>query len=220
MRISPRVLGFIGLGLVGAGATSAQAINIGVLDNFQDGTLMNWLGGTTITNVGGGQGGALDRYLSVDANGNTGGSGSKVGCHNSDGRWAGNYIAAGVTGIQVDMINLNTTTLQMRLVVFGLGSRWTSSTAVTLSPGSGWQHVMFPINPSSLTRVLGSATFTDTLSDANQIMFRHDGGTPSSGGEAINGTVGMDNLLAVPAPGAAGILAAGWAWAGRRRRAR
>lgn len=200
-------------------APGARAINIGVLDNYQDGTVQQWYGGTTITNVAGGPLGPADLFLSVRSNGNSNGNGSKVSCHSSEVRWSGDYTGAGVSGIQADMRNLGATTLNMRMVLFGNGSRWTSTTGFSLAPNSGWQHLMFPISPESLTRVLGTTAYADALGNVNQIMFRHDGGNPSSGGEAINGNVGMDNITAVPAPGLAPLLGVGGlAWLRRPSR--
>lgn len=178
---------------------------------------MGWLGGTTITNLGNGQGGAADRFISVDSV-NAGGPGSKVSCYNVDGRWAGNYITAGVTSIQVDMINLNTTTLQMRMVLHSGINRWTSTNFMLLAPGTGWQHFTFDISPASLTQVSGLANYAATLSNIDRLMFRHDTGQPSAGGESIDGTVGIDNVHAIPGPGGAGALLLAGGWAARRRR--
>jgi uncharacterized protein (TIGR03382 family) len=66
--------------------------------------------------------------------------------------------------------------------------------------------------------VLGSATYQDCISAVTQIMFRHDGSTPSSGGEVINGTLGIDNVTAIPTPAAACVLGLGGVWVVRRRR--
>jgi hypothetical protein len=198
--------------------SSARAVILFTPDTFTDGTVQEWYGGDTVMNVDNGQGGTADRYITVATN-SGGSAGSHLATHNAELRWSGDYISAGVTAVQVDMRNLGSTTLQMRLVLFGLGNRWTSNTAVTLTPGSEWQHLTFPVSQSSLAHVLGAATYTDSLSNVTQIMFRHDGGTPSSGGETINGTLGIDNPMAVPSPGLVGLLAPLGALSLRRRRA-
>ncbi len=208
------------LALAAAFGTVGQArgVVIGTTDDFQSGTVNDWYGGTITANVANGLGGAADRYLTVQTNGNTAGSGSHLAIHNSETRWNGDYTADGVTGISVDMRNLGSTTLNMRLVVFGLGTRFTSTTGVSLAAGSGWQRITFPISQASLTRVLGSGTYTETIGSVNQIMFRHDDGSPSSGGSFINGVVGIDNITAIPAPGAAALLLGGAVIGTRRRR--
>lgn len=198
-------------------ASESRAVLIGTTDDFQSGTVNDWYGGTITANVGSGLAGAADRYLTVQTNGNTSGSGSHLAVHNSEPRWNGDYTADGVTAISVDLRNLGTTTLNMRLVLFGLGTRFTSTTGVSLAPGSGWQHITFPISQATLTRVLGSGTYAETIGSVNQIMFRHDDGSPSSGGSFINGLVGIDNITAIPAPGAARALVCAVVIGARRR---
>ncbi len=212
MRISPCALVIASLSF----APSALAINIGVRDDFQTGTVSEWYGGTTITPVTNGQIGATDQFITVQTAAASG-AGSHLATHNSEPRWTGDYLGAGVTAITVDMRNQGTTTLQMRVVLFGLGNRWTSTTPVTLAPNSGWQHLTFPITQSSLSRVLGSGTYQDSLGSVSQIMFRHATGL-SSGGTTVSATVGIDNVAAIPAPGAAGVLGVGAVLAGMRRR--
>jgi MYXO-CTERM domain-containing protein len=196
----------------------ARAIVTGTQDTFQDSTVMDWSGGTTISNSPGGPAGDSDLFLLVASNGGAAGPGSKLAAHNADSRWAGDYIAAGVTAIEADMINVGDTSLQMRLVLFSAGERWTSSNFITLAPGGDWQHVSFPISASDLTRVLGSGSFAADLAAVDQIMFRHDGSTPSAGGESISGSIGIDNITAVPSPAGIALLGLAGIAAARRRR--
>lgn len=178
---------------------------------------MSWLGGASTQNLAGGQGGATDRFLEVMS---TAGSsaGSKVATHNAEERWAGNYITAGVSGVRVSMQNRGTSTLRVRMVLFGLGNRWTSTNFVTLNPGAGWQTVTFGTGQADLTRVLGFETYANCIGNVNQIMFRHDASTPSSGGESLVGTLGLDNITAVPGPGTGVLMGIGCVWGLRRRR--
>lgn len=200
-------------------AAHAAAISLGTTDDFTDASTMGWVGGTTITNNAGGPGGAADRYLRVDTV-NTAGSGSKVATHNGEPRWLGNYLGAGVNALRCEMRNEGSTALEMRVVLFGLGTRYTSVTSVNLPVGGAWQTVTFPIGQSSLTQVLGNVAYNDMIINVTGIMFRHDPGTPSSGGASADGTVGLDNIRAIPAPGAgcAGLVLLGALGSRRRRR--
>jgi hypothetical protein len=200
-------------------APMARAVVLFVPDTFTDGTVQEWYGGDTVTNVGNGQLGAADRFITVATN-STSSSGSHLATHNAELRWSGDFLAASVTAIQVDMRNLGSTPLQMRLVVFGLGNRWTSVTAASLPVGGAWQHLTFPVNSTALTRVLGTGTYSDSLMNVSQVMFRHDTDPPSSGGTTVSGMVGIDNPMAVPAPGFVGVLAPFMAWSMRRPRRR
>jgi len=211
--------GVIGSLVLFAAASPARGVVVGNRDDFQNGTVMEWFGGDTTTNLTGGAAGASDRFLNIQTVGGAS-SGSHLATHNAELRWAGDYIGAGVTGVSVDLINRGNASLTMRLVLFGQGNRWTSidANAVTLAVGGGWQHVTFPISQTALTRVLGTGNYTDSITQVTQIMFRHDPGTPSSGGTTVNGMLGIDNVTALPAPGAAGVLVLGGLAASRRRR--
>jgi MYXO-CTERM domain-containing protein len=199
-------------------STQARAVVLGTTDTFQDTTTMGWVGGTNVSNSPGGLGGDEDLFLLVGSNGAATGAGSKLAAHAGGTRWIGNYIGAGVTGIAADMINIGDTPLQMRLVLFSSGDRWTSTSFVTLAPGGNWQRVVFSISAADLTEVLGGGTYAVDLAAVDQIMFRHDGAEPSQGGESITGLIGIDNISAVPAPGALVLLGLGGIAAGRRRR--
>lgn len=199
------------------GPASGQ-ITLATNDTFQDGTIMGWAGGAR-SNVAGGPGGPSDLYLQVD----NGGSGNKVAAHNSDGRWVGNYQSAGVTAIRADLRNVGPQTMEIRLVLFGFtptgAGRWTSTQSVVLPAGSVWQTYTFGVGQSSLTSVFGSVPYDALITNVTQIMFRHDPGTPSAGGVAGDGLIGIDNVRAVPGPGtAAGTLFAAGVLTLRRRR--
>lgn len=199
-------------------APHAHAIDLNTLDTFQDQSVQNWLGGTSITNKPGGRGGAADRYVQVDSNGNASGAGSRLAFHNSDARWIGDFAAAGVTGVQFDAANFGPLGVELRVVLFSSGSRWTSVQSVALPAGSAWQTITIPINQAALTRVLGTNPWPDSITNVSQFMIRHDPGSASSGGAAIDATIGFDNIRVVPTPGAASMLVGVGLLVGRRRR--
>jgi len=213
VRIAPLLAAVLGL----APAALAQ-VSLASLDTFEDGSLSGWLGATR-SNALGGPAGAADRYLRVD----NGGTGQKVATFNADARWSGDFQSARVTAIQADLTNFGPASMEIRLALFGGnaitgGGRWTSSTAVVLAPNSGWRTVTFNLDQPSLTSVLGSVPYPTLMATVTQIMFRHDPGTPSSGGAAGDGLIGIDNVRAIPTPGAGGVLLLGAGWLGRRRR--
>lgn len=204
--------------LAGIAQAGLAQVSIGTTDTFEDGFLSGWLGATR-TNALGGPAGPADRYLRVD----NGGTGQKVATFNADARWSGNYKTALVTAIQADLTNFGPSTMEIRLVLFGGnaitgGGRWTSTASVVLPPNSGWRRVSFGVDEPSLTNVLGSVPHSTLMGTVTQIMFRHDPGTPSSGGAAGDGLIGIDNIRAIPSPGAAMVMLLGAGWAGRRRR--
>lgn len=175
---------------------SASAIDFGQVDDFQDGTIMNWSGGfQNLSNQDGGPLGMGDRYLEVFSTGGAG-PGSKLACKN-ELQWVGNYEAAGVTVVELDIRNLGQTNLEMRAVLFGpFGTRWTSINAVPLAANGPWRRIAFSLKQDALTRVIGGETYQETITACSRIMLRHDPGTPSSGGESVVATVGFDNITA------------------------
>src|SRR3954469_23428346 len=87
-------------------ARPADAVVNGQVDTFQDGSLENWQVGSQATlpllNIpNGGPTGAGDRYMQMRADG--GGASGRLVAFSVD-QWVGNYIAAGVTSIQIDLL--------------------------------------------------------------------------------------------------------------------
>lgn len=175
----------------------AQAISLGQIDDFEDGTVMNWAGGASPTNVLGGPGGANDHYLQITANP----SGAQRLATFNVMQWSGDYASAGVKVIEADMKNDGPDPLLMRIVMFARsdGSRFVSTVGKPMPPDGVWRHVVFPIGPSYLTRVIGGATFSEMYSDCERLMFRHNTDPPVPGGTTVVATLGIDNITALDA---------------------
>lgn len=169
-------------------------VTLNQVDTFQDGTTMDWSGGSSPTNIAsGGPQGASDRYLQISA------TGGKLATYNIT-RWNGNYVSAGVTRIEADLKNLGTTDLVIRLVLFGPDtvSRWSSNSVVMLPANGAWAHVGFDLKESDFIRTLGTQTWSQTMVTMDRIMFRHEP-VVSSGGSVTTGILGIDNVSA-PTP--------------------
>lgn len=212
--------------VVSFGLSPAQAeIMLGLTADFQDLTTQGWGGGLAFAGqpeavVDADSREAGDAYLRVTSTG-TGGPGSRLIALNTD-QWAGDYIAANVTGIEMFLNNLGSNELSMRVALGGPdpnNDTWFASTdAVTLSPGSGWTAVSFPITEAALTRVNGTASYTDVFSDVPVVRILSSG-VPALRGDPIAAELGVDEVTAVPEPSvAAMVLVLGVAGAARRRR--
>ena len=180
--------------------TSAQITN-NQTDNFEDGTVQGWSEGGISPNppaniADGGPGGTGDNYLQNVSSGG-GGAGSKLVMFNTI-QWKGDYTSTGVTDISMHMNNLGTTNLEMRLAFDGNGGRFSSTNAVSLLAGSGWQTVVFPIGPSDLTSV-GGDNVNATLGNVTQLRILHNT-SPSWQGASITATLGVDNITASDIP--------------------
>lgn len=191
-----RTLHFLGLpALLGLVTTAASAITAGQIDTFQSGTLLNWAGGSSPTNIAnGGPLGTGDRFMRLTSTGGFG-QGSQMAAFN-DFQWAGNYIAAGVRMVECDMKNLGFTDLHMRLVFFTQGfSRFTSVNAVILPSGGDWVRCYFPMREADLVIVEGNETYAEGLATVFRGMIRHNT-VPQSTGEPIAAQLGVDNITA------------------------
>lgn len=197
-------------------SASAQIVS-GQLDDFQDGTVMGWTGGTGPTNVpDGGPMGAGDRFMRLTSAGASG-PGSRLGAFNA-AQWSGDYASAGVTAVSVDLRNPSDKDLEVRAVLFSTeGARWTSTTSFALPAMTDWTRATFSLLESDLTLALGSTPYATLMSDVQMLMFRHDGGAPDATGEPIEAEMGVDNIEAVPEPVSFAALAVGLGALVRRR---
>jgi hypothetical protein len=209
----------------------AWALDLGQIDTFEDGTVQGWVVGpphpAPPKNIAsGGPAGVDDNYLLLTATG-AGGPGGRFAAFNL-AQWAGDYLAAGINTITMDVSNFGNEDLALRLLfadpLMGPPSNLAISTEAILVPaGSGWVSVSFPIDPASLTGGLG--TVENALSGATELRLFH---SPALGfpGPNIATSLGVDNIAApaaVPEPGAGlalGIGTLAFLACGRLRRRR
>jgi hypothetical protein len=186
-------------------ATPAIAITLGQIDDFQSGTLQGWAGGSSPTNIAtGGPAGAGDRFLQISA------SNGNLGTKNT-AQWTGDYTAAGVARLNFQLDNLGSTPLALRITLFGPGGNFTSTNATVIPPGSGWVSVDFVLDNASLTQTQGFGTLADTMAAVDTLLIRHDPDPISPSGEPnpVTGTLGIDNIQALPEPAALLLQIAG-----------
>jgi hypothetical protein len=118
-------------------------------------------------------------------------------------QWAGNYTAANVAMIDMDVVNLGATTMNLRIAVQGtINQRYASTTSVTIPPDGQWRHVTFGLSSIDLSIVPGtSATLATVLSNVSEFRILSVASGPSWIGDLIAGTLGVDNIEAkAPVP--------------------
>lgn len=204
----------------------------GQVDTFEDGTTQGWrinllgLGSPPAaalpTNVPtGGPGGTDDNYLQLTALG-VPDAGGRLVAMNFDPRWTGDYLAAGVDSLVMDVNNLGATDLALRLLLERTeGGPPTdialTADAVTVASGGGWTRVTFRIGSADLLALTG--TVDAVLGSVSLIRLVHSP-EPEFPGPPVSALLGVDNITAVPEPGSIGLLAAGLAGLGLRARRR
>jgi hypothetical protein len=217
--------------LAAAIASPVAAVSPGETDDFSASTEGWFAGGgpmlafpptPPVLVSGGGPAGAADSFLRITSQGGSG-SGSRLVAMNAT-QWAGDYLAAGVDAIEMDLRNLGTADLTIRLLfedpAAGAGpvNIAATSAGAFLPAGSGWTRVRFDITPADLepsmgnsAAALGGATFVRIFHSTQAVL------DPLFRGEPIAATLGVDNISAVPEPGVVILMLAGLATIGVRR---
>jgi hypothetical protein len=207
-------------------APARAVIVLGQIDDFEIGTTLNWEEGSPSpnppTNVPtGGPAGMDDNYLQNVSSGG-GGPGSRMVMFNQD-QWAGDYAAAGVDLIAVHAANFGSVELLLRVTIFsGNSGTWFSSTTPFTLPADGiWRSLSFPLTDLALTQGGGSESLGLVLANVRELRILSSD-APDSLGASLAGTLGIDNIAAVPEPSTLLTLAVGavlLALARRRRSA-
>lgn len=206
-------------------APSASAIAIGQLDDFEDGTTAGWAvalgpgGGVSptppVNAASGGPLGANDAFLRMTSLGGAG-PGSRLVAMNA-AQWAGNYAATGVSSIAMDLRNLGTTDLAVRLYLENPIGGPPTAEAVTgsmlLPAGGGWTRTEFAVTAAALVSTAGDVNAL--LSNVTVLRIFH-GPLPAFPGPTVAAVLGVDNVTAlgarpapVPEPGTAALFVLG-----------
>ena len=184
---------------------SAAALTIGQVDDFEDGTVENWIVGVAGAphpqppeNVAsGGPAGADDNYLRLTSFGGQG-AGSRLVVVNV-AQWAGDYAGAGVNAIEMDLLNMGPNDLFIRLLLEDpMGGPPTnvavSTSAFVLPSASNWTHAVLSLKPEDLTALIGSVN--TVLSNATAVRI-YSSPVAIFPPDPVIGLLGVDNIRAL-----------------------
>ena len=191
-------------------ALPAGAVTLGLTDSFSGGVTAGWTGGGGSPNpptgvASGGPAGAGDGYLRISSSGVPGPGGRLIAF--SSAPWAGNYIGAGITGIEMDVKNLGASDLSLRLYFENTLTSAYSLQAIALPAGASWTPVHFDIRVPAL-----SAAAAATLASATDFrIYSSPSAVAPQGSPFTAAILGIDNVSAVPESGAGLLMALGLA---------
>jgi hypothetical protein len=201
----------------------AAAVSFNFKNDFEGGTTSGW-GGSTTTNVAdAGPTGIGDNALLVS-------SGNRVLTFNTSPDWTGDYAAAGITQLAMDVRHANGFDLSLRIGIAngafgpnGDGDTYVSASPIVVPNDDGWHHIVFDVSPSAFSPSNANNNPTPSagaaLASLTHLRILHN---PSDGdfrGAQVPAEFYLDNIQAIPEP-AGGALAAiaAAALAARRRR--
>ena len=207
-----RIRAVLAAGVVGLLASAAVATPVAnQVNTFQGANPAGWTNGGAAADpvvlTTGGPAGAGDGYLRVTATGG-GGPGSHLVAFNVAPQWTGNFSTAGVNALSMDLKNFSTSPLSMRISLQETGSTWyVSNPAVALPADNAWHTVTFPLTPAGMTATNGATPLATGLTRVNEFRIL-DNPSADYRGAVISASFGVDNVRAVPEPGAALVLVA------------
>ena len=167
-RLATLVIASLVIALSPGWLPSAWALSIGQQDNFEDGTTQGWvvaLGGAAhprppVNIPSGGPTGAGDNFLFLTALGGQG-PGSRLTVINVS-QWTGDFIAAGISGVRMDLINLGPTDLNLRLLFSDESAGPPQNLAFSTTPFEA--KVASPAKPKGLCGSREEMTWHSTIS--------------------------------------------------------
>jgi hypothetical protein len=181
-------------------AGAAAAVDLTQIDDFEDGTTMDWREGAPSPNppanvASGGPDGVDDNYLENISSGG-GGPGSKMVMFNT-AQWTGDYSALGPEVlINAHMANFGGEALSMRVAVestVGGTTQYASTNAVDLPADATWYLVTFMLSEDEMTLVGGSQPLSTVLANVSELRILSSS-APSWHGQSIAGHLGVDNI--------------------------
>ena len=180
------------------------AVTLNQLENFSG--IHEWSSGDPNPNppvivAGSGPLGTGDNALRVTSNGGNS-AGSRLIVFNET-VWTGDYTAAGIFSLGVDLRNNGTTTLSMRLAFNGPGG-WFVTAVAPVTAFSGWTSQVFDIRPAALVAA-GGGDPAATLAAVSELRILHSAAVDFRGAK-VSSSFLVDNVRAIPEPSTVMVL--------------
>jgi hypothetical protein len=221
-------------------ANRASAITVGMVDTFSSGGDLGWAGSvvTSLANIG--PGGAGDHAAQVTA-----GGGGRIVVYSQaipapddgpdDLRWTGNFTAAGIKKISLDVRHVNATPLVLRIGIGangflqsgganGSGDTYVTNYGLSVPGDAQWHTLEFPVEAAdfqaSTANTNPAPNVAAALTDVTHFRFIHNPAAGDFRGDQATLPFFMDNVRAIgipePASLAMGALATAMVMVRRR----
>lgn len=132
------------------------------------------------------------------------GAGGRLLALNSSEAWKGSFDAD-VTSLTMDLKHLSGTDLAIRIAITDGDTWYASQTAHNLSSGGDWEQAIFSFSDLGLMEGVGS--LADVKSGIKQVRILHSLAV-NFRGDKIAASFAVDNVSAVPLPGAVWLFTA------------
>ncbi len=187
--------------LFGIPLMGLSQVSLNQTDNFENFTTANWTKSSSVIpnqNVfSDGPNGVDDNFLRIQSDGGAGSGGQLLTFNNA--QWAGNYVAAGITYISMDVRNSGSTLITLRLSFLNTAwtndPRWSSINPIAVLPGQGWSTIVFPINAASMSRLGHTNSYNGDFNNIYEMRILHND-APAWDGDPIAATLDIDNIQA------------------------
>jgi len=172
------------------------------VDNFQGGTTENWrIGGAgnatngPINVADAGPSGVGDNCLQYTSLGSSGVA-SKMVFYSQNNQWSGDFFAAGVDEINLD-VNVQTNDLNLRVAMQGTnGTRICTTNAINIPANGTWSNITIPIADSDFSIVSGGGDVESVLTDVFTIRILSSSSPTWASADIISAVIQVDNILA------------------------
>jgi hypothetical protein len=177
-------------------------------------------GGSTVTWISsGGFDGIDDGYIEVSTE-FPAQLGARAAGANESIAFIGDYVAAGITGVSFALNELAVDDgIEIHVTVgSAFGNVWTYNIGLDAQANTWTEFTVDFTDASNWTQIIGSGTFEQAIANTDRLLFRHDFAPFSRFPDPIAGSIGIDRITLIPAPGVAPVLAIGGIVAVRRKR--
>lgn len=176
-------------------SVSVASAAFGGVDDFEMG-LDGWQNGGAANVPTVQMGGPTGQFMRAVSSG-SGGAGGKMVVFNQSAKWTGDYTAANIGQVTMQVNASGANDLNVRLVVSngtgGAGTEWVSTTSCDVTMGSGWQTCILPISQAAMTQFGGDA-FATVMGSVAELRIVSAAAPNGHLGDQIAAQMDIDNI--------------------------